>query len=964
MTLAFVPVLLFAQATGKVAGVVTDSETGEALVGVNVYLDGTSLGSASDEDGYYVILGVPSGDYTIIAEYVGYNKMTVEGMRVSASVTTNQDFAMTSTALQLEDVVIYAQRDLIQKNVTSSLAVLEAGDIQQLPIRGITNLIALQPSVVVQNGNVHIRGSRRDEVGYYLDGADIANPVSRTRATTIINEAVEELAVEAGAFDAEFGGANGGIIRTELRSGTSKFEGSLDWRLDGFGDAGDDFLGATQYGWTNTIVTLGGPLFVDNIRFFVAHEMDFQRDRTPRFWEPFAYNDLVAPLRGFEDNAAAPVDTVDLVWDGTYTPKNSLDRNSTNATLIFDYNPLKIKLGGTYTYTEAEQNFSPVEEMLNPRNHIDHNQNLLLNAKISWVLNPKMFVDARVTYFYNSNEEFDSWFGNSYKEWYDPDLNAAKGANFYLDRPRNYNLYSFTFDPYGNPYDATYNKSRQEYYGFAANFTGQIGKIHELKGGFDVKAYTVRAYGIQVDNVETLDYTGDDNTYARENNVNSYGWDVTGNTEVDDGVDGAKNPMFASFYVQDKLEYNDLVLKVGLRFDYFDADDRRFIDPENPDTEDGIITEDAYEAVDPYLEFSPRIAMSFPASETLVFYTGYGRFIQMTQLQNIYTGNFAQSTTLVGGYAYLNPVGRNLQPTETINYEVGMRKQLGQFAALDINAFYRNIKGQIQPARILTAPGSAVQSYNTLVNGTFSTNKGIELKMTLRRTNRIQGQFNYTYTNAQGSGSATNSAVASLEQNSNQPTVISPLDWNQTHRGNVLLDYRFAKGDGGPVFDQFGVNVVYTFNSGRRYTLSGGDYGQSTAALSAVDFETDPRVRQPLEPINDSEAPWNHLWTLRLDKSFDIYESLSAMIYFEVLNLFDTKNTLNVYSRTGSSTDDGFINNFNSPKLEAAINQFGEQFVDFYRDVNIKNGEAWRTVVGGELWDTPRQVRLGLKLQF
>jgi hypothetical protein len=115
MTLAFVPVLLFAQSTGKIAGVVTDSETGEALVGVNVYLDGTSLGSASDEDGYFVILGVPTGGYTIVAEYVGYNKMTIEGLRVSAAVTTTQDFAMTSTALQLEDVVIYAQRDLIQK---------------------------------------------------------------------------------------------------------------------------------------------------------------------------------------------------------------------------------------------------------------------------------------------------------------------------------------------------------------------------------------------------------------------------------------------------------------------------------------------------------------------------------------------------------------------------------------------------------------------------------------------------------------------------------------------------------------------------------------------------------------------------------------------------------------------------------------------------------------------------------
>lgn len=964
MTLAFVPVLLFAQATGKVAGVVTDSETGEALVGVNVYLDGTSLGSATDEDGYYVILGVPSGTYTIIAEYVGYNKMTYEGMRVTSAVTTNQDFAMTSTALQLEDVIIYAQRDLVQKNVTSSLSVLEAGDIQQLPIRGLTNLIALQPSVVVQDGNVHIRGSRRDEVGYYLDGADISNPVNRVRATTIINEAIEEIAVEAGAFDAEFGGANGGLVRSELRSGSGKFEGSVDWRVDGFGDAGDSFLGATSYGWTNTIITLGGPLFTDKIRFFLAQELDFKRDRTPRFWESFAYNDLIAPRNGFESDPNAPIDTVDVVWDGKYTPQNSDDRKSTNATILFDFNPFKVKLGATYTDREFERNFSPIEEVLNPRKNTIVQNNLLLNAKLSWVLNPKMFIDARLTYFYNSQEDQDAWFGNAYKQWYDPDLNAAKGAKFYLDRPRTYNLFSFTFDPYGNPYEAVYNKSRQEYYGVALNYTGQLGKIHEFKAGFDLKLYTVRSYGIQVDNVETLDYTGDDDTFARENNVNHYGYAIDGTEGNDEGFHGAKQPQFASLYLQDKMEYNDLVLKLGLRFDYFDADDRRFIDPENPATENGIITEDAYEAVDPYMEVSPRIAMSFPASETLVFYTGYGRFIQMTQLQNIYSGNYAVSTVLVGGYAYLNPVGRNLEPTETVNYEVGMRKQLGQFAALDIAAFYRNVKGQIQPERINTSAGSTVQSYNTLVNGTFSTNKGVEFKMTLRRTNRIQGQFNYTYTSAQGTGSATNSAVASLEQNSNIPTIISPLDWNQAHRGSILLDYRFAKGDGGPVFEQLGINVVYAFNSGRRFTLSGGDYGQSTAALAAVDFETDVRVRQPLEPINESETPWNHLWTLRVDKSFDIYKSFSAMLYLEVLNLFDTQNTINVYSRTGSSTDDGFINNFNSAKLEAAINNYGTEFVDFYKDVNIKNGEAWRTVIGTELWDTPRQVRLGLKLQF
>ena len=130
---ALLPVLLFSQTTGKIAGVVSDSETGEALVGVNVYLEGTSLGAATDEDGYYVILGVSVGTYDIVAEYVGYNKFTVEGLRVSPGVTVNQDFAMASTALQMGNVVVVAQRDLVKKNVTSSVSIMEASDIQQLP---------------------------------------------------------------------------------------------------------------------------------------------------------------------------------------------------------------------------------------------------------------------------------------------------------------------------------------------------------------------------------------------------------------------------------------------------------------------------------------------------------------------------------------------------------------------------------------------------------------------------------------------------------------------------------------------------------------------------------------------------------------------------------------------------------------------------------------------------------------
>jgi hypothetical protein len=984
-----VPVLLMAQGTGKIAGVVTDSENGQGLVGVNVYLEGTSLGAATDEDGYYVILGVGAGSYTLVAEYVGYNKFTVTDLRVQVGVTTNQDIPMTSTTLNLEQIVVTAEQDLVRKNVTTSSTVLGAGEIQQLPLRGVTNIIALQPSVVVQNGNVHIRGSRSDEVGYYVDGADVANPLSRNRATTIVNEAIEELAVESGAFDAEFGGANGGIVRSELRSGGQKFEGSLDWRVDGFGDPGDDFLGATSYGQTNTVATFGGPLFSDNIRFFAVYENAFQRDRDPRYWEPFSYTDVPVALVGFEPSgqqgvgvgvAGSPVDTVDIIWEGKTTPKLSNDRQTYTGTLLFDYSPVKLKFSSIYTETNTEYNATPIERMLNDRNGMIDFKNLLFNGKLTWVMNENMFLEARGTYFYNSSERKDPYFENSYLQWYNPQANRnyigdeLYDAYWYQDRPRLYNVKSFYFETPTNPYWTTYQKNQQQYYGFGANFTGQFGRVHELKAGIEAKQYTIRRYSVgaslwsqyealqaQRPNLTEAEYQEE---FKKTMDVDHYGYNWNGNSEEDGGPDGAKKPLFASFYVQDKLEYNDLILKLGVRFDYFDSDDKVFKDPLNPPTQNGVITEDAYEAVDPYFEVSPRIAMSFPASETLVFYTGYGRFVQMTQLQNIYEGRYATSAVLTGNFAFLNPAGRGLEPTETTNYEVGLRKSVGQYFALDINAFYRNIIGQIEPTRLVVDPTSSINNYNTLVNGTFATNKGVEIKFSLRRLNRLQGQLTYTYTDAQGTGSATNSGIAALEQNTEIPLVIAPLDWNQDHRGSLLLDYRFGKGDGGPVFEQFGANLIYTFNSGRRYTRSGGEYGQARASRVGVDSESDTRVRRPLEPINSSSTPFYSRFDLRFDKSFDIFESLSFNLYFEVLNLLDTKNVLNVYTRTGQPDDDGFINNFSAPERENAVDAYGEEFVSLYKDINIANGEAYRAVLGNEIYDTPRQVRLGFKLQF
>ena len=84
-----VPILLLAASvslagnTGKITGEVKDGATGEALVGANIVIQGTTQGSATNIDGYYVILNVPPGTYTLVASAVGFNRKTITNVSVS-----------------------------------------------------------------------------------------------------------------------------------------------------------------------------------------------------------------------------------------------------------------------------------------------------------------------------------------------------------------------------------------------------------------------------------------------------------------------------------------------------------------------------------------------------------------------------------------------------------------------------------------------------------------------------------------------------------------------------------------------------------------------------------------------------------------------------------------------------------------------------------------------------------------
>ncbi len=917
-------------------------------------------------------------------------------------LTTELNFELEPTVLKGEVVTVTAQRPIIEKSATASISITTAEELENIPVRGTQNIIATMAGVVVQDGNVHIRGGRDDEVKFFLNGVSTVNPMNNTNVVSVIHEAVEEIQVLAGGYNADMGGANSGVVRTELKTGASKFQGSLDIRTDGFGDPeeGNKFLNTYTYGHRAGIVTLGGPLISKKARFFIAGEYNNREDSRVRYSKGFLFEDMV------DNNPHNAIhDTVTLEYPDGFTPKQNDERYTLNGTVTLDL-PVRLNFGFAYTTRKYDITDQPMLRLLNDRTPYNENNTLLLTGRATKIFSPGTFLELRASSYNYFLERGDSWFDHDWHVWYD----STEVYNYSLDKyggdsslavtyrnawnPKyNYRFCGIPFNRNGAPNDY-YFKQKQSYYGFGADFVTQMGRHHEIKTGLDYRAYTIRRFAIYPD---VMSFTAEDGTmpyptYGSIENipanvwmdnglVRPYGYDIYGN-EIDESksyykdaahdtlltrVDGPKKPMEFSTYLMDKIEYNDLIINAGVRLDYFDSDDKELKDPGNPevDRNAGMLKESAWKKLDPEIIISPRLGFSFPVTDKTVFYTQYGKFVQMPSYNNIYFPTYEYARQIVRqGYYYINPIGFGLKPIKTTSYEVGLRQQIAQMAGLDVTAFYKNVKGLVEVIKQLPdQPSSIPGYYDLLSNGDFATNKGIELRLTIRRWNRLAGQINYTYTDAEGTQSTSTSAHGALYFNSQMPTIINPLEYSQTHRGSINLDYRFGINDGGPLLSQLGFNLLFQFNSGHPFTyVFVPPGGQTDAYTAGTDYMLDTRDRWPAEPIGSSSTPWVYYADLRIDKTFSI-KNISATFYVMVNNLFNRKNVVNVHWVTGSPSDDGFLSDPDRSASTISANG-GQKFIDLYNAINLENGQAYWDAVGNELYGRPRQIFFGIKFNI
>ena len=1002
------PGLLYAGTTGKIKGKVIDKESGEPLPGANVSIENTSMGAATNIDGEYFILNVPAGVYTLKGNFMGYSEVKIANIKVVTDLTTEVNFELLLEALAGETVTIVAERPLVNKNATNAMRVQSYEEFKNIPLRNTMAIVALQPGVVVQDEVMYVRGGRNDEVGFYLEGAVTRDAFNGTNAAKVIPDALEEINLQAGGYTAEYGGANAGIIRQTLRSGTPDYHFSIQGETDNFADPGDQLLDTYSYGYSDYTMTASGPVpFTNNkLKFFFAGENIYQEDRIVRFWDGFDFYHESDPTK--MDDTHFPIVNTDHADTDSFPSLHMYDGRVPFAhqkewlgagTLVWDQNPFQLRLGTNLYWT----NFQTVDDMCNYENilnsgRIEQNDQsqTMLNLKFTHVLNPTTFYEVNFNYFDFRNKVYDPILGDNFVAYYDSITNAEHGVTF-LDWQggtvgNELDIYGFDFDEIGNP--SNYQKDKRNYWGGSLSLITQFGS-HELRIGGDFQLWTLRRFllagdthGAQNPGEKSLftnmitnpdqwrdAVNGDQQAqgFVRTGaNITNFGYDIFGN-EIDEdqlGTDGPKHPKYGSAYIQDKYEVEQLVINMGVRLDYIDNDDFTFEDPMNPtwNQDANCLYADSVTKKDAFIAASPRIGLAFPATDRAVFHIQYGKFIQAPQLSDIYGGDRFYNDLFTAGNYFSTPTGFGLDPQKTTSYEAGFNYQFTDNASFDITVFYKDIQDYITAGKLVGETTDLLTSYNVLVNGDFATTKGLEFSMTLRRTNRVAAQLNYTYSSALGTGSDPLSAIAATENSEPTPTIISPLDYHRPHVGSLNFDYRFGKDDGGTIFEQMGLNLLLNFASGHPYTLREGAFGQQDASLGGM--MSDTRNRSPLEAINSSITPSTWDINLRLDKTVN-FGKFAANFYLYVQNLTNRRNAANVYQRTGNPYDDGFRAMEISGTTANANG--GDRYWALFDAINGPNGwnytnamnaSGQRFILNTMLFGTPRQIRVGVKLEM
>ena len=230
---------LFSQSmTASINGFVRDDASGEPISYANVFLSNSSIGAATNSDGYFVLSGIPSGLYEVNVTMIGYGVFKEE-VNLLNRESVRLEIRLTEEAIKGTEVLVTAERQKFERSMESSQIALDLREINSAPAfvePDVFRTLQMLPGVQTTSdfsSALYVRGSTPDQNLIMLDGIAVYNPYHLGGIFSTFNtDAIKEADFHAGGFPARYGGRMGAILNVINREGnTEKITGSANLSL-------------------------------------------------------------------------------------------------------------------------------------------------------------------------------------------------------------------------------------------------------------------------------------------------------------------------------------------------------------------------------------------------------------------------------------------------------------------------------------------------------------------------------------------------------------------------------------------------------------------------------------------------------------------------------------------------------------------------------------------------------------
>lgn len=897
---------LAGEKANNLEGLVTDGATGRGLEKARITIEGTTVESKTDINGYFVLDSLRAGSYTLRAEKKGFGPAVVEEVLYYPEKGA-------ILFLKLWPASQKKQMEAKESDGKDQLAIA-AGRTISMPEPGLGYIIRQSPGTVTRAGQVHLRGGDKDETVYFVDGFDVSDRHFGEFSEHLPDQALAGIDISGPGFPVTIGQSMSGAVDVSIEQPESSPDKGVRWASDMVQGTVNSGYNRYEAFWNSSLPKIPAMRLSFNAEVLdnkglIAYNMP-EKIYVPDHSQDYIWADTLYYSHSSWDTVPGSGGAYGWVgdWADTIRYYDSLyAAGGTNVSgqQMWELEKLdRLARGRMYGWKEWEKPYLPHSGSNSYRlqGRLDHRiERWKARVGLSWFANRQQ--ESKYSTYFKYN--LDNYYAELKKEWMlglrfrqdlSPKTSYSLGINRFsaktqtgvldtaAERERSWwQDYAFLSDADANGdgiYDAyagqAYGTNINNPYGVPGYFTGyglarlwrrtadsynglnfklnhQVNEKNNLEGGIDLKKYRA---------------------YLKENYLP---WDPV---PFEDYYDF--DPANLALYLQEKLDLGDMVFTAGFRLDRFMPNAERKANNFNlTDTASYIEARDT-------TMYSLRLGFLHKISGSASLRVNFGRYVQQPSWDYLYknlNANIARGNMILGDPGLSAPY--------TIAYDAGLSRRFGLSSVFDLSLYYKDVYNLIDTTYLQdTTTGLNYTGYK---NNRQANIRGLELTYELKPLGKeFSILANYSLQMAKYNANATKIVTGYIyggvdfgEDPLLDPKYINtyPLNWDQRHKFALNLGWESGSEFGpwllgGRPFSGVSINLFNTANSGLPYTVLGYSYGNI------------------LGEINARRLPWTFNTDLKAEKTFKL-SGVNLSLGLEVLNLFDRRNTTGIYPQTG-----------------------------------------------------------------